>query len=108
MEIIKQVIRYLVCLPKTKRKDSISMKYIKWYAVLFSLCINIYLIMTFYKWYKQGIPDVAEFRQFITVLSGTTVIVGFISKWLVDINKDGVPDIINNEEKKGNNNNNDT
>ncbi len=71
-----------------------AMKYIIWYALFLALCAGLYLIMLMADWYSTGRPNLSEMRQFIsTMLSGAAVAaIGFIARWLVDENGDGIPD----------------
>lgn len=76
--------------------SSAAMKYISWYAVFLMLCSGIYVVMILYDWYSTGRANVAEMRQFISVmLSGAAVAaIGFIARYMVDKDGNGIPDEI--------------
>ena len=76
-----------------------AMRYIVWYAFFLAFCAALYVGMLLADWYIAGRPNLSEMRQFMSVmLSGAAVAaIGFIARWLVDENGDGVPD----EAQKG-------
>lgn len=94
---IKQKIKEYIKMFAIKRRDKDSMKVIKWNLRYLFFCLLVYLVMTGYEWLVTGHPNLAEFRQYIVAVGGLTVAIKFFSEYLVDIDKDGVPD----EAKKG-------
>ena len=80
------------------------MKYIYWYALLIIFCCTVYLAGWGYEWYKNGMPNIVELRNFIHEIASApwVAVVGFIGKALVDKNKDGVPDEFEDEGTKDN------
>lgn len=89
---IKSKIRLFLSTFKITKRDRDSMRLIKWNVRFLLFCLVVYLIMTFYEWYRLGHPDLTEFRQFVVVVGSLTTAFTLLSKWLVDDNKDGVPD----------------
>lgn len=71
-----------------------AMRYIVWYALFLILCCLLDIIMILSDWYTNGKPNLSEMRQFLLLLlSGAAVAaVGFICRWLVDADENGVPD----------------
>lgn len=59
-----------------------AMKYITGYALLLLGCVGIYLVMTFFEWWRVGSPDLKEMREMIsTMVSGAFVAaVSFVCK----------------------------
>lgn len=80
--------------PKTTKKA--AMRYIVWYAFFLAFCAGLYVVMLLADWYIAGRPNLTEMRQFMSVmLSGAAVAaIGFIARWLVDENGDGIPDAV--------------
>jgi hypothetical protein len=78
-----------------KAPKNSSMKYVEWYALLLVFCCFIYIIGWLIKWYISGIPDLVEFRAFIHEIASNNwvVIIGFVCTYLIDKDKDGIPDI---------------
>lgn len=78
------------------------MKLIKWSLRYLLFCMLLYLLMTFYEWFVSGHANLAEFRLYITAIGGLTVTIKFFSSWLVDEDKDGIPDEAkdNSEERR--------
>lgn len=70
------------------------MKYILWYAIFLTLCCILDVVMILADWWDNGKPNLVEMRQFIsTLLSGSAIAaIGFIARWLVDTNANGIPD----------------
>ncbi len=87
----------LESLPATAPKA--AMRYIVWYAFFLAFCSALYVVMLLADWYIAGRPNLTEMRQFMSVmLSGAAVAaIGFIARWLVDENRDGIPDEIGKE-----------
>lgn len=87
-------------IPKTA--PGAAMKYIIWYAVFLILCCFIDIAMLIADWIMTGRPNLSEMRQFIsTIISGSAVAaIGFIARWLVDSDGNGVPDEIQKGDKK--------
>lgn len=57
--------------------------------------------MTVFDWVRLGYPDKQEFRSFLVVLGSFSTIITMYGKWLVDKDKDGIPDMaepLNKEE----------
>lgn len=79
-------------IPKTV--PGAAMRYIVWYALFLILCCFLDIIMILSDWYTNGKPNLSEMRQFLSLLlSGAAVAaVGFICRWLVDSDSNGVPD----------------
>lgn len=92
MEKLKQTLLNFIGKFKISKKDCVSMSLLKGHAVLFLLCILLYIVMTLFDWYRLGYPDKEEFRQFLIVLGGFSTILSFYGKWLVDADKNGIPD----------------
>lgn len=87
-------------IPKTA--PGAAMKYIIWYAVfLIGVCL-LDIVMILADWWAAGRPNLSEMRQFLsTMLSGSAVAaIGFVARWLVDTDGDGVPDEITKKENK--------
>lgn len=95
---IKQKIKEYIKMFATKRRDKDSMKLIKWSLRYLLFCLLLYLAMTIYEWIVTGHANLSEFRQYVTAVGGLTIAIQTFSKWLVDEDKDGVPD----EAKKDN------
>lgn len=76
-----------------------AMRYILWYALFLVACCLLNVIMILADWGINGKPNLGEMRQFLsTIISGSAVAaIGFVARWLVDTDGDGVPD----EIKKG-------
>lgn len=49
--------------------------------------------MTVFDWVRLGYPDKQEFRSFLVVLGSFSTIITMYGKWLVDKDKDGIPDM---------------
>lgn len=98
MEYALRKLKRIVSTFKIKKGDKDSMKLIKWSLRYLLFCLVLYLVMTFYEWSKTGHADLSEFRQYITAVGGLTIAIQTFSKWLVDEDKDGIPD----EAKKDN------
>lgn len=79
-------------IPKTA--PGAAMKYILWYAIFLTLCCILDVVMILADWWDNGKPNLVEMRQFIsTLLSGSAIAaIGFIARWLVDTNANGIPD----------------
>lgn len=79
-----------------------AMKYIIWYALFLALCAGLYVVMVLADWYITGRPNLTEMRQFMnTMLSGAAVAaIGFCARWLVDKDRDGVPDEAERGERR--------
>lgn len=84
----------LESIPATAPKA--AMRYIVWYAFFLAFCAGLYVVMLLADWYIAGRPNLTEMRQFMSVmLSGAAVAaIGFIARWLVDENGDGIPDAV--------------
>lgn len=67
-----------------------AMKYITGYALMLLGCVAIYLFMTFFEWYRTGVPDLKEMREMIsTMVSGAFVAaVSFVCKSYADARKE--------------------
>lgn len=65
-----------------------AMRYISVYALILLAFIGLYLAMTFFEWYRTGVPDLKEMREMIsTMVSGAFVAaVSFVCKSYADIN----------------------
>lgn len=81
-------------LPAIPSVPGAAMRYIVWYALFLVICAGLDVLMILADWWGSGKPNLAEMRQFLsTMLSGAAVAaVGFVCRWLVDSNGDGVPD----------------
>lgn len=80
----------------TLQNSTAAMKYISWYALFLCFCSSLYLVMLLYDWWTTGKANIAELRQFIsTMLSGAAVAaIGFIARYMVDKDGNGIPDEI--------------
>lgn len=87
-------------IPKTA--PGAAMRYIVWYALFLVACCLLDVVMILADWGINGRPNIVEMRQFLsTMLSGSAVAaIGFVARWLVDSDGDGVPDEINRKEDK--------
>lgn len=98
-----KLIQWIQCnLPSfTKKTSHAAMRYIVWYAVFLIGCAGLDVLMILADWYVNGKPNLSEMRQFLSViLSGTAIAaVGFVCRWLVDSNGNGVPDEAEKEER---------
>ena len=76
------------------------MRYISTYALLLLVCVGIYLVMTFYEWWRLGTPNLQEMREMIsTMVSGAFVAaVSFVCKSYAD----GKKEEANHDEGKQN------
>nr|CAI9750346.1 hypothetical protein JOCKYQNQ_JOCKYQNQ_CDS_0005 [Autographiviridae sp.] len=97
MGTLKRKLKDYITMFKIKRRDKDSMKLIKWSLRYLLFCLLLYLAMTIYEWIVTGHANLSEFRQYVTAVGGLTIAIQTFSKWLVDEDKDGVPD----EAKKG-------
>lgn len=97
---IKQKVKEYIKMFAIKRRDKDSMKVIKWNLRYLFFCLLVYLVMTGYEWLVTGHPNLAEFRQYIVAVGGLTLAIQTLSKWMVDEDKDGIPDEIKKNERK--------
>lgn len=97
---IKQKIKEYIKMFAIKRRDKDSMKVIKWNLRYLLFCLLVYLVMTGYEWLVTGHPNLAEFRQYIMAVGGLTLAIQTLSRWMVDEDKDGIPDEIDKERRK--------
>lgn len=97
---IKQKIKEYIKMFAIKRRDKDSMKVIKWNLRYLFFCLLVYLVMTGYEWLVTGHPNLAEFRQYIVAVGGLTLAIQTLSRWMVDEDKDGIPDEITKERRK--------
>lgn len=98
MLYVKRKLKEIISTFKIKRRDKDSMRLIKWSLRYLLFCLLLYLAMTLYEWVSTGHANLSEFRQYITAVGGLTIAIQTFSKWLVDEDKDGIPD----EAKKDN------
>lgn len=91
---LKDILQNLI--PDFNNND-LSLIFIKGQALLFLFCILLYLVMTVFDWVRLGYPDKQEFRNFLVVLGGFSTIITMYGKWLVDKDKDGIPDVAEKE-----------
>lgn len=101
MQSVKNKILNALPTIKIYRRDRNSMKLIKWNVRFLLFCLTVYMVMTFFEWWRLGYPNLQEFRQFIIACGGLTTAVTVLSSYLVDKDKDGRPDKaeVNNEHK---------
>lgn len=92
MGTLKRKLKDYISMFKIKRRDKDSMKLIKWSLRYLLFCLLLYLVMTIYEWATTGHANLSEFRQYVTTVGGLTLAIQTFSKWLVDEDKDGVPD----------------
>lgn len=97
---LKKKIKDYISMFRFKRRDKDSMKLIKWNLRYLLFCLLLYLAMTIYEWVITGHANLSEFRQYVTTVGGLTLAIQTFSKWLVDEDKDGVPDEANKEERR--------
>lgn len=97
MEKLKQTILNFISKFKITKKDCVSYAYLKGHAVLFLFCVLLYIVMTIFEWVRLGYPDTDGFRKFLVILGGFSAILSFYGKWLVDSDKDGIPDPVKEE-----------
>ena len=97
---IKQKIKEYIKMFAIKRRDKDSMKVIKWNLRYLFFCLLVYLVMTGYEWLVTGHPNLAEFRQYIVAVGGLTLAIQTLSRWMVDEDKDGIPDEIKKNERR--------
>ena len=97
---LKKKLKDYITMFKIKRRDKDSMKLIKWSLRYLLFCLLLYLAMTIYEWVITGHANLSEFRQYVTAVGGLTLAIQTFSKWLVDEDKDGVPDEANKEERR--------
>lgn len=100
MGTLKRKLKDYITMFKIKRRDKDSMKLIKWSLRYLLFCLLLYLAMTIYEWVVTGHANLSEFRQYVTAVGGLTLAIQTFSKWLVDEDKDGVPDEANKEERR--------
>lgn len=93
MEQLSQHLRLFLSTFKVTKRDRNSMRLIKWSTRFLLFCLITYIVMTFYEWARIGHPDLSEFRQFVVVVGGLTGTFTILSRWLVDEDKDGIPDV---------------
>ena len=98
MLYVKRKIKEIISTFKIKKRDKDSMRLFKWSLRYLLFCLVLYLVMTLYEWVSTGHANLSEFRQYITAVGGLTIAIQTFSKWLVDEDKDGIPD----EAKKDN------
>lgn len=97
---IKQKVKEYIKMFAIKRRDKDPMKVIKWNLRYLLFCLLVYLVMTGYEWLVTGHPNLAEFRQYIVAVGGLTLAIQTLSRWMVDEDKDGIPDEIKKNERK--------
>lgn len=96
---LKKKIKDYISMFRFKRRDKDSMKLIKWNLRYLLFCLLLYLAMTIYEWVITGHANLSEFRQYVTAVGGLTLAIQTFSKWLVDEDKDGVPDEASKERR---------
>lgn len=97
---IKRKLKEIITMFRIKRRDKDSMKLIKWSLMYLLFCLLLYLVMTIYEWVVTGHANLSEFRQYITAVGGLTIAIQTFSKWLVDEDKDGIPDEAKKENER--------
>lgn len=100
MGTLKRKLKDYITMFKIKRRDKDSMKLIKWSLRYLLFCLLLYLAMIIYEWIVTGHPNLAEFRQYIVAVGGLTLAIQTLSRWMVDEDKDGIPDEIKKNERK--------
>lgn len=100
MLCVKRKIKEIISTFKIKRRDKDSMRLIKWSLRYLLFCLLLYLAMTLYEWVSTGHANLSEFRQYITAVGGLTIAIQTFSKWLVDEDKDGIPDEAKKENER--------
>lgn len=100
MFYVKRKIKEIISTFKIKRRDKDSMRLIKWSLRYLLFCLLLYLAMTIYEWVSTGHANLSEFRQYITAVGGLTIAIQTFSKWLVDEDKDGIPDEAKKENER--------
>lgn len=100
MLYVKRKIKEIISTFKIKRRDKDSMRLIKWSLRYLLFCLLLYLAMTLYEWVSTGHANLSEFRQYITAVGGLTIAIQTFSKWLVDEDKDGIPDEAKKENER--------
>lgn len=100
MFYVKRKIKEIISTFKIKKSDKDSMRLIKWSLRYLLFCLVLYLVMTLYEWVSTGHANLSEFRQYITAVGGLTIAIQTFSKWLVDEDKDGIPDEAKKENER--------
>ena len=79
-----------------------AMRFIIWYALLLVVCCLFYVFGWGFDWYKSGVPNLPELRNFLHEIASSpwVAVIGFIAKAMVDENSDGVPDEFQNIDEK--------
>lgn len=94
-----KLIKYIATF-RPKKKDTDSMRLIKWNTNFLILCLSAYISMTVFEWLTTGHPNLTEFRQFIVVVGGLTATFTLLSRWLNDADNDGIPDTLEIEDRR--------
>ena len=100
MLYVKRKIKEIISTFKIKKSDKDSMRLIKWSLRYLLFCLLLYLAMTIYEWVSTGHANLSGFRQYITAVGGLTIAIQTFSKWLVDEDKDGIPDEAKKENER--------
>lgn len=97
---IKRKLKEIITMFRIKGRDKDSMRLIKWSLRYLLFCLLLYLVMTIYEWAVTGHANLSEFRQYVTAIGGLTIAIQTFSKWLVDEDKDGIPDEVHKENER--------
>lgn len=78
-----------------------GIKYIVWYAITIVFCCLLYVSGWLYDWFViSGKPNMTEMRLFLHEIASSPwiAVIGFIAKALIDRNKNGIPDELEDKE----------
>lgn len=87
-------------LPKIKGTGSLPMWVVILFGFFYLLLFVLFIVAWTDDWLTKGKPELVILDNFIKTAAGATVVIAFIASYLVDKDKDGIPDAVEKEEIK--------
>jgi hypothetical protein len=104
MDKLRSILSYAVNTAKDLwygKTTNAALKYIIWYALLLVFSCALYTAGWIFEWYKTGTANLPELRNFLHEIASSPwiAVIGFIAKYFIDKNDNGIPDSLESEEK---------
>ena len=94
--LVKLVVKNLPKLGKAK----LPMWVIIVFATLYLALPLLFIVAWIDDWKTTGKPDLVMLDTFTKTSAGTTTVIAFLATYLVDKDRDGIPDTLEKEETK--------
>ena len=94
--ILDKITSFMPDLGKNKKFLPIWVIYV--FAFIYLLLLVLFVVAWIDDWGVSHKPNLPILITFIQTMAGATVILSFICKYLVDVDKDGIPDEIEKED----------